>query len=523
MSTTLSYYAAGYCIDENFNTVCVSQLGYDQWLSIQLAPKTQVVSVAVYPRRDGYGSYMGEIQVFVGASPGATTNKCGGAAFDETLDVNDPYIVPCGRAAGEYVTIQRIGQGYLTLAEVDISSPLLPPAPPAAPPLSPPLPGLPPSPPPARPPGSPPLGPMPNAPPIPPSSPPEAPSPPLLPPAPAPPFDSLDCTIPRLDASTSTDFWPQVFPSANLIDGSTRTLIATEEQEGNWAAVHIPEGSVVGAVAVYNRFDSADFAAWLGTFEVWVGTDDNPYSTLCGTVPDYEDAGPRIVKCENPVGDQVRVRQTGEARYLTIGEVYVCAPPPPPSPVPPPPSPSPPLLPPSSPATTPMSPKPAPPRPPSPPLPPSPPHPPAAPLPPAPPAAELECSIEGRTAQMSSRYFDGPNYWYGPSNLIDDDPSTLIASKYASGNWASVLIPSGTPVGFVAVHNRVDNAAYALWLGAFELWVGTAAEPYTTLCGTGEAADEGPDGTYVINCNSAVGDEVRLLQTGNARYLTIAS
>ena len=136
-----------------------------------------------------------------------------------------------------------------------------------------------------------------------------------------------------MGADVSSSFDTSAYPVANLVDGDTASLIATTSGTGNWASIEIPPNTIVGYAAVYNR--NGRYAYLLGDFEVYVGTAAEPYASLCDRVEGYAEAGPRIVRCHNAVGDRVRLLQTGSARFLTIGELYACSPTPPSSSTPP--------------------------------------------------------------------------------------------------------------------------------------------------------------------------------------------
>ena len=94
--------------------------------------------------------------------------------------------------------------------------------------------------------------------------------------------------------------------------------------------MRIPAGSAVSAVGVYNRRDNQ---VWLGQFEILVG--DQPggggaRARRCGGEQlsvHHGDALPRVVYCDEVLtGAYVTVRQLGEARYLSVAEVFVYGP-----------------------------------------------------------------------------------------------------------------------------------------------------------------------------------------------------
>lgn len=320
----------------------------------------------------------------------------------------------------------------------------------------------------------------------------------------------------RLSASTSSSFNAQLFPAAHLIDGDMATLIATESTTANWAQIAIPASTPVSYVAIYNRNDESQYMAWLGSFDVYVGTAASPYATKCGSVADYSEAGPRIVQCPTaPVGDVVRIEQTGAARYLTIAELFACSPSPPYPPALPP-SPFPPALPPPSPSNPPPS-----------PVTPPPPLPPWAPPPPAPaPPIESLTKVTITGAQQSSVF--SPSL-YPVSAIYDGDVNTLIATNQEIGPTVSVQLAGGagnTNVCYVRVFNRGDNAEYAGWLSPFEIYVGSSYGDVSANACNGPApfAMSVPPtlGPFMVNCHGHPGSYVTLVHAGTApRFLTI--
>ena len=167
-----------------------------------------------------------------------------------------------------------------------------------------------------------------------------------------------------LGAALSSTF-ATAYAATNLIDGNMNTVCATILGINNWASVRVAPATPVSYVAVYNRIDSAAYQAWLSPFEVWVGRAFGDTLFLCASMSVPTGAGPFLASCggatSNPqaccldwcsessiCNTYVTVRQSGEARYLTLAELLVCSPQTPsPPPLPPPPSPSQPPEPPS--------------------------------------------------------------------------------------------------------------------------------------------------------------------------------
>ena len=156
----------------------------------------------------------------------------------------------------------------------------------------------------------------------------------------------------------SSTFDAATWPAANCIDGLPTSLCASNLQNGAWLSVQIEPSAAVDYVGVFNRDDSTEYAAWLGTYEIWLGpslgaVDATSGARLCGTARNAAaSGGPFFVSCRGvQSAEYVTLRQTGDRRYLTIGELAVYSLPPSPPPAAPPPlASSPPLQPSSSPA-----------------------------------------------------------------------------------------------------------------------------------------------------------------------------
>ena len=179
----------------------------------------------------------------------------------------------------------------------------------------------------------------------PPPSPP--PPPPPLTAAPAPPLSSLT-PLTLSEAALSSVYHP-IYGAANAIDGNMNNIAASNFQPNAWLSVRVPSGARIGLVAVYNRGDGERYQELLGSFEVWVGTSAASQGTRCGGWSGTtRSVGPFVINCGGTSGGEwVTVRQVGNARYLTIGELLAFAeavpgstrasPPPPPLSVTPPP------------------------------------------------------------------------------------------------------------------------------------------------------------------------------------------
>jgi hypothetical protein len=116
---------------------------------------------------------------------------------------------------------------------------------------------------------------------------------------------------------------------------------------------------------------------------------------------------------------------------------------------------------------------------------------------------------------------------YPAFNAIDGDVNTMAISPSQNGNWLSVMVPTGTLIGNVAVYNRIDLTGF--WpsqLGTFEIWVGPSPGSQASLCGTASyRALSGYDTEpYIIDCTdlASTGPFVTVRQVGPARYLALA-
>ena len=90
---------------------------------------------------------------------------------------------------------------------------------------------------------------------------------------------------------------------------------------------------------------------------------------------------------------------------------------------------------------------------------------------------------------------------YTAAQAIDGSMSTICASTLARNPWLSVRVPGGTPIGYVAVHNRRD--AYAYLLGNIEVWIGTSmgdTSASAVLCGAASYTAAQEPAPYVLWC-----------------------
>ena len=104
------------------------------------------------------------------------------------------------------------------------------------------------------------------------------------------------------------------------------------------------------------------------------------------------------------------------------------------------------------------------------------------------------------------------------SHAIDGIHDTLCASQWQRNAWLSVRVPSGAPIGRVAVYNRDDETEYAEWLSPYEVWVGAAAgdadNSSAHRCSAQPILVPPTFGPFVTDCNGATSH-------GNATYVTL--
>jgi hypothetical protein len=154
---------------------------------------------------------------------------------------------------------------------------------------------------------------------------------------------------------------------------------------------------------------------------------------------------------------------------------------------------------------------------------PSPPSLPPAPAPPAPPLSSMTLAA-AVDAQLSEPYSSSAAYAAG--NAVDGSFTTSCFSSSAANRWLSLRVASGTPIGWVAVHNRRDRNAYLL--GDFEVWVGSAMGDVSSvtaqLCGSASYDASHEPVAYLLWCGGyRRGDIVTLRQvTAGRGFLSIA-
>ena len=155
-SSVLEGYGTDYAVDNDKDTILVTDNAVGNWLSVQIPSFTFVTSVAVYniQNNEVYQTFLGTFEIYITAAPGATTGgfKCGEATYRSPTGFDtEPYVVQCGGyQAGDrgFVTVQQTGANprFLIVAEMHVWG-----IPPSPPPPALPLPSPSPSPPPPSP------------------------------------------------------------------------------------------------------------------------------------------------------------------------------------------------------------------------------------------------------------------------------------------------------------------------------------------------------------------------------------
>ena len=298
------------------------------------------------------------------------------------------------------------------------------------------------------------------------------PPPPLAPPSSTPPASPMPALnrltlVPRQAAMASSTYSTE-YAADHAIDGDMTTAFVSRSGAGNWLSVQVPLSARIGYVAVHNVLNPT-YASYLGRFEVWSSAGAGEVSGYkCGE-DEHTDgrAVPFVFWCGGDRhGGFVTLKQKGGARILPIAELEVYD------------------------AT-----------------------------PPVPPLAALTMASR-QAATASSTY----STEYQAANAIDGDTAGVpFVSTSSEGNWLSVQVQSGTRIGFVAVYNMLD-AAFATWLGSFEVWLGSSFGDMAVLCGEAAYAT-GQTKPHMLWCGSeGEGISYRYVtvkQTGTARMLAV--
>ena len=147
-----SSFAASKCIDgvpadryESFDdqsSLCHSNQGDDQWLSIELAEEASVDFVEIYNREACCADRLGDYEIWLASAPGipdgSTAQRCAEAQAPGVAA--EVLIHGCGGLNGTYVTIFLPGEDrQLNLNEVYVYGHPMP-SPPPTPPMAPPVP-----------------------------------------------------------------------------------------------------------------------------------------------------------------------------------------------------------------------------------------------------------------------------------------------------------------------------------------------------------------------------------------------
>ena len=115
---------------------------------------------------------------------------------------------------------------------------------------------------------------------------------------------------------------------------------------------------------------------------------------------------------------------------------------------------------------------------------------------------------------------------------IDGLLSTFTLTDSAVGAWMSIAVPSGTPIGYVAIYNvQINSQHWSSQIGSFEVWAGQYAgdvsSPLAIKCGEmiyrgKSGADWKDEMPYIIFCGTNKLRYVTMRQTGAERHLVVA-
>ena len=125
-------------IDGKLDTICATNTGEGQWLSVKAPAGVWLSKIKVFNRRDAWNYHFGSIEVWYSTKEfGDTTSSeatlCETLAFDETTEP-EPYTAWCagseGRgysptpATGAFVTLKQVAtddaMAAISLAEVEV-------------------------------------------------------------------------------------------------------------------------------------------------------------------------------------------------------------------------------------------------------------------------------------------------------------------------------------------------------------------------------------------------------------------
>ena len=475
---------ASNAIDNNPSTTCRSNLGSNQWLSVQvfnINVLAGVGHVAIY-NAAADPSLLSPFEVWVGVSAGdmgSSATKCAGPMI--VPNGPGPFTLSCNGAISTvgppFVTLYLPGANrVVNIGELYAYATVTTPAGPS-PPLTPP-----------------PISPPPPSP---------APPPPSPPPVPAPPLASLT-RLTRLGATLSSSSDASQ-PASNAIDDDTSTTCRSNQGSNQWLSVQVITVEVaagIGFVAIYNG--GADLSL-LSPFEVWVGAsagDMGSTAIKCaGPMNVPSGPGPFTLSCNgatSPIGPPfVTLYLPGANRVVSIGELYAYAR------ITTPAAPSPPLVPPPTSPTERSSQAAHP--PPSPP-PPSPSPPPPSPSPPPIPAPPL--GSHTRLPSISATLSSSSDASQPASHAIDGQLSTTCRSDRGSNQWLTVQVLSLDPTAGIGNVFIFNNPADPSLLWPFELWVGASAADRSataTKCADipNPSSTSNLQGPFVLSCGGA--------------------
>ena len=110
MSTAYGGYPASQAIDGNINTMAVTQVGMNNWLSIRLSESTDVRYVGVVNRQDQYASLLGCFEIYLGRFMfNELAVQCGGVqCYDASKPALEHYFTDCGGISASYITMRQV-------------------------------------------------------------------------------------------------------------------------------------------------------------------------------------------------------------------------------------------------------------------------------------------------------------------------------------------------------------------------------------------------------------------------------
>ena len=117
--STWGSFTAGKALDGQASTPMSTESATDPWWSAKYSGGVAIGDVKVTNRGDAQSRVTGTIAVWLGSSVNDKAFQCG-----QNVDASGgagPYTFNCGGATGKsYVTVAKVGRGYLSIAEVEV-------------------------------------------------------------------------------------------------------------------------------------------------------------------------------------------------------------------------------------------------------------------------------------------------------------------------------------------------------------------------------------------------------------------